>query len=766
MKCENNTGIDNKIKLCPEFDSEILENITDAMFIFDRDGNYTAANKAAREYCGYMKDCKKTGKSSKKIEYYSEDEQLVTCDNFPAARVLNGEKVTDYRLKIKAGDLTTYTEVNGFPIYDDKGNFFAGLLYLHDVTEKEKYLEKTNHNNVILSSINRIFNKSMECATSEELALACLDIAMELTKSSCGFINEFDSEGNFNILAISYPKDSQYTTGNSNYLKQMPSGLMSDSFLRKLLIQGKPFIVNDTGNLEFPEGHIPVRCFLGIPLLHCNKPFGFIVVSNKAGDYNSKDQEFLEAVSASIVQVIANKNTEQMLALELAASKKLQILSRYSVTNNNFNNILDEITSTVIEISNANMCSIRVADAQSGSMKILAHSGLNEPYLKHFECIEEGSALCREVYERKERITIEDVTKCTYFTGQDLKIILDAGIIAIQNTPLLNRSGILTGMLITYFNTPYKPNEHELDLLDIVARQISDIIEHMQADLSRELLMQVEKDKNQALNRAMEIKDEFLSIISHEFKTPLTVINSAIQAMETICGHELSEKSKWFLRKIRQNSYRQLRLVNNLLDITCMNVDNIKVNPANRDIVFITKVITEAAQEYAGQKNITIKFDSAVDKKIIGIDEEKYERIILNLLSNAIKFTPDGKSIHIRLSAAKVSGRNMVCVEVEDEGIGIPEDKHELVFEKFGQVDTSLTRNTEGTGIGLSLVRLLVSALNGTISLKSKTGSGSIFTLLLPDAKVKSVKHSRIIDELSDSRLVHAIEVEFSDIYL
>ncbi|MDF2984600.1 MAG: domain S-box protein [Eubacterium sp.] len=288
------------------------------------------------------------------------------------------------------------------------------------------------------------------------------------------------------------------------------------------------------------------------------------------------------------------------------------------------------------------------------------------------------------------------------------------------------------------------------------------VLQETEIKQHQEAVLKAEREKSEALANAIKMKDEFLSIVSHEFKTPLTVINSAIQAMELICRNELTDKSKSFLNKIRQNSFRQLRLVNNLLDITRINAGKIKINKKNIDIVFISKAITETVYLYASNKGIKLTFDSSLSKKIIGIDEEKFERILLNLLSNAIKFTPEGKSILVTLRTRK----GKICIQVKDSGLGIPKGKMELIFERFGQVDSSLSRQAEGTGIGLSLVKLMTEALGGTIELKSRVGKGSTFTILLPAEKVSDSESATDLIEINDKRLIQATAVEFSDIYL
>lgn len=157
----------------------------------------------------------------------------------------------------------------------------------------------------------------------------------------------------------------------------------------------------------------------------------------------------------------------------------------------------------------------------------------------------------------------------------------------------------------------------------------------------------------------------------------------------------------------KQNSNRQLKLVNNLLDIIRINAGKIKINLTNIDIILMTRTITESIIIFAEQKGIRLSFSSTLGVKIIGIDEEKYERILLNLLSNAIKFTPRGKSIFVMASQKIVKGKCKVCIKVKDQGIGISPDNQQLIFERFGQVDSSLSRQAEGTGIGLSLLKCL-----------------------------------------------------------
>nr|WP_010681234.1 PAS domain-containing sensor histidine kinase [Acetivibrio cellulolyticus] len=309
--------------------------------------------------------------------------------------------------------------------------------------------------------------------------------------------------------------------------------------------------------------------------------------------------------------------------------------------------------------------------------------------------------------------------------------------------------------------TPIFDEKGNFSLGVVVCRNISTHIK-FEKDMrdKQEALIVAERREKEALENAIKIKDEFLTTISHEFKTPLTVINAAIQTIYSLYESELSENVKKHLKRIHTNYYRQLKLVNNLIDMSKYREGHIQLVRQDVDIISMTGEIIKFIQPISMQKGVYLQFDSDLESKVLAIDEEKYERILLNLLSNAIKYTPSGKSIYVNIT---FKGQYFVLT-VRDEGLGIPIEKHECIFEHFVKVDTSLTRLTEGTGIGLSLVKWIVSALGGSISLESEVGVGSTFAVTLPviKSKIKSTKKSK--DKIGNG-ITHAAAIEFSDIY-
>lgn len=299
-------------------------------------------------------------------------------------------------------------------------------------------------------------------------------------------------------------------------------------------------------------------------------------------------------------------------------------------------------------------------------------------------------------------------------------------------------------------------------VVDAIERELLLRKQNRKINEQQELLYKSEKKQRELLEKDLVMKDEFITLITHEFKTPINVIYSAIQLIEHVHINKTPEEVRNLIGSIKRNTFRQLRLVNNLLDITRLNSDQFKLNMKNVDIVFLTKLITESVKIYAEQKKINLYFKSNVSSRSTTLDDEKYERIILNLLSNAIKFTLEGGSIIVEVKE-NIKDKT-ISISVSDNGIGIPKEMNEMIFQRFAQVESNLSRQAEGSGIGLSLVKMLTDILDGNIELKSELDVGSTFTITLPiKESIVDEENEVFID--SDNRLINAINVEFSDIY-
>ena len=283
--------------------------------------------------------------------------------------------------------------------------------------------------------------------------------------------------------------------------------------------------------------------------------------------------------------------------------------------------------------------------------------------------------------------------------------------------------------------------------------------------LGRDITEHEQNEKNEKLIKELryydELKTNFFSNISHEFKTPLNLIFSALQVIELKNNTNEDKSLEKYTAIMRQNCYRLLRIMNNFIDITKIDSGNFFTHFKNGDIVFTVENIVMSTVDYIESKGINITFDTDVEEKTIAFDPDSIERIILNLLSNAVKFTPSGGSIDVNI----YDKADNIVISVKDTGIGIPKDKQDSIFKKFVQVDKSLSRGTEGSGIGLSLVKELVVLHNGTIELESTPNEGSEFKITLPVKLLKDDENCKTGDKFENDDKVERIKIEFSDIY-
>lgn len=270
-------------------------------------------------------------------------------------------------------------------------------------------------------------------------------------------------------------------------------------------------------------------------------------------------------------------------------------------------------------------------------------------------------------------------------------------------------------------------------------------------------LKQRSKDQEEYNN----LKSQFLATMSHELKTPLNIILGCIQLIEKLDmrSSDFNTKILKYIKMQKQNSFRLLRLINNLIDINKSEVNQMKLSLTNGNIVSIVEDITLSIVGYTNLKGINVVFDTEIEEKIIAFDFDMIERVVLNLLSNSIKFTEPGGTIEVNI----YDKGNRTQISIKDTGIGIPEDKLEAIFDRFTQIDNSFRRKSEGSGIGLSLVKYIIELHEGRILVNSELGKGSEFIIELNNRTVNGEWLE--INENGISN-VERINIEFSDIYM
>jgi signal transduction histidine kinase/CheY-like chemotaxis protein len=313
-------------------------------------------------------------------------------------------------------------------------------------------------------------------------------------------------------------------------------------------------------------------------------------------------------------------------------------------------------------------------------------------------------------------VVVPDVETCDFIVGTPaLQDHRNAGIRAVQSTPLISRGGRLLGMISTHWRTPHEPAERDLRLLDVLARQAADIIERRRGE--------------EALRDADRRKDEFLATLAHELRSPLAPIRNAVQIFKA--KDPPDPELQWGRGVIDRQVQIMARLLEDLLDVSRISRNRLELRQERVELAAVVEAALETSRPVieAGDHELTVTLPPAPIH--FQADPLRLAQVFANLLTNAAKYTEEGGRI---LLTAERQGSDVV-VAVKDSGIGIAAEMLPRVFEIFSQSERALTRSQGGLGIGLSLTKGLVELHGGSIEARSDgLGQGSEFTVRLPIA--------------------------------
>ena len=226
------------------------------------------------------------------------------------------------------------------------------------------------------------------------------------------------------------------------------------------------------------------------------------------------------------------------------------------------------------------------------------------------------------------------------------------------------------------------------------------------------------------------MKDNFISTVSHELRTPLTSMLASLSLIRQGFAGEVVEAQKNLLKIIHRNAERLKMLINDLLDLSRLESGRTQLNYEMTDLDSLVLECLDDIQHLASEKRIQLKTSLKFASKI-RVDSMKIQQVLINLIGNALKFTPEKG--HVTVSTCKKDSD--ACVQVKDDGYGIPPEQQDKIFDRFHQVEDALTRSSTGTGLGLAICKRIVELHGGRIGVKSKVGKGSTFEFILPGTR-------------------------------
>lgn len=259
------------------------------------------------------------------------------------------------------------------------------------------------------------------------------------------------------------------------------------------------------------------------------------------------------------------------------------------------------------------------------------------------------------------------------------------------------------------------------------------ILQHLVNKKTMKLNNQLEENKrlSEEIIDKEKFKNNYFINLSHELRTPINVINSTVQLINSLneSKNVTNEKLNDYMNIISKNCNHLLKIINDIIDSSKIETGKYKINKENNDIVYIVEEAALNMSKFIEEKGINLIIDPDIEEKIISCDETEIERCIINLLANAMKFTEEGGEIRIYIKEIK----DNIEITVEDTGIGISKEDQEFIFKRFEQVESTEVTKVSSSGIGLTLVKYVIELHGGYIRLESEINKGSRFTIGLPD---------------------------------
>jgi PAS domain S-box-containing protein len=292
-----------------------------------------------------------------------------------------------------------------------------------------------------------------------------------------------------------------------------------------------------------------------------------------------------------------------------------------------------------------------------------------------------------------------------------------------------------------------------------------DITDRKQAQIDLHLTNQSLAATNLELQRATRLKDEFLATMSHELRTPLNAILGMSEVLQEEVFGTLNVRQQKSLHTIQRSGEHLLSLINDILDVSKISAGKVELDMATITVEHLCESSLVFVKQQAFNKQIQLDLQLSVGSGQIIVDERRMRQVLINLLSNAVKFTPPDGQVVLRVirynSVNSLDDQNWIELAVTDTGIGITNDDQQKLFQPFVQLDSSLNRQQEGTGLGLTLVKKIVELHGGTISLQSEIGQGSCFAVRLPHSCLM-MENSTVVapdDNLNSSLSESAMEI-------
>jgi signal transduction histidine kinase len=464
------------------------------------------------------------------------------------------------------------------------------------------------------------------------------------------------------------------------------------------------------------------------------KTIGMLGLGNREGGYKLEHQQAVEAIAPAIVQTLLRKRAEAHVTADLAGLTRMHALSGRLLETGGIQSLLQEIMDAAVSIVGAEKGTLQLLEGDS--LRIVAAYGHQRSFIEFFASAENTASVCGEATRCGERVVVSDVETSSLFIGTpSLAVLREAGVRAVQSTPMMSRNGALLGILTTQWGVPYTPNEHDLWRIDLLARQAADLIEHSKSEDA--LLKSRDELELRVLERTVELKSymakleqsnqalqDFAHIAAHDMKEPLRKVISFGNMLRQKSGDSLGQSGNDYLNRMLHATERMQSLLAGLLDYS-------KVATTSEPFkeIDLSDLISEVLSDLEVRIVKTGGKVQVGTLPVISADPTQMRRLFQNLIGNALKFHKDSERPVVKVSSGADNGYLQIIVE--DNGIGFEEQYLEKIFAPFQRLHGKSSQY-EGTGMGLAICKKIVERHGGSITATSAPGAGTRFIVRFP----------------------------------
>ncbi len=514
-----------------------------------------------------------------------------------------------------------------------------------------------------------------------------------------------------------------------------------EALLERRSATGKLEHVLSSGEVLVGRGSIPVardgkfvkgdeRPTVWIPLKAKGGVVGVLnVATQRRESFSERDVELLKAIGHVIGVGLENARLFTETRRQLTRIEALREISVAAAVSLNLSRVLNILLEKIAAILPYSAVALRVFDQASSELRPAASWKIDNEDWKAGRHKPLGPGLSATVFQSKRPLAIR------WFLSDPRvrrpEVFRKQGLVSYLGLPMIT-NGEAVGVLSIYTKFEHEFPEEEVRFLSALANQAGMAIHNSQL---------YEQLSNQAaeLARSNKVKDEFLGVMSHEFRTPLNIILGYCGLIQDRILGTLSAEQEQALEKIAGRAKELLAMLSAILEVTRVETEAVPISPERFDLMEFFGEFKSAHD--VRMADVVLEWRAPVGGVTLNTDRRKLQLILEQLLANAIQFTESGK---ITVAMSLGADDKSISLSVADTGVGIPRDARELIFDKFSQLDGSTTRAHEGIGLGLFLVRKFVDLLGGEVTVKSEVGVGSAFEVNLPmDADQLSLTQTR-----------------------